>query len=158
MTAHDTLVRDYRSGQVGAGSATGQIQSGNGPGVVKQVAKTVLGMASGASVGAAIGAWIGNQIGVGASTGAGVGSAIGVSVSKVIQAAREAGIQNVADLRTEALLNPALYRLLTARVNPHNQTALLSGVAGQLGRMSLISAVSTPQSHASSPPRNGLSN
>jgi hypothetical protein len=158
MTAHDSLVRDYRSGQVGFGSATGQIQSGTAPGVVKQVAKTVLGMASGAGVGAAIGAWIGERIGVGASAGSFVGGNVGVAVSAVIQRAREAGIQNVADLRTEALLNPALYRLLTTKVTPQNRSSLLAGVAAQLGRASLVSTATGQQDRRTmpSPPQNAL--
>lgn len=152
MAAHDTMVRDYRSGQVGFGSATGQIQSGNARGVVGKVANVVAGMASGGSIGGAIGGWLAG------GTGAFIGSTIGIAAAKVIQQAREAGIQNVADLRTEALLNPALYRLLTAKITPQNQTSLLASVATQLGRMSLVSAVSGQQDQRRmpTPPRNAL--
>jgi hypothetical protein len=158
-----SMERDTRSAQVGVGSATGQITAGRAPGVVKQVGKTLFGMASTATIGGAIGAWIGDQVGVGSSVGAGAGTAIGVAVGKVIQASREAGLQTVADLRTEALLNPALYRLLTAKVTSGNRGSLLTGIAAQLGHASLVGGPAIGRNvgraaiiQATEPPRNTL--
>lgn len=138
MAANETLKRDYRSGQVGVGSATGQIQAGTTRGVIRQVAGVMAAGITGASVGATIGSWISNHIGLGAYPGIAVGSTIGTAVAGVIRAAREAGIQNVADLRTESLLNPALYRLLDTKLTTANESALLAGIAKQLGRASLV--------------------
>lgn len=158
-----SLARDTRSAQVGVGSPTAQLTAGRQGGVIKQVGKTVFAMASGATIGGAIGTWIGAKVGIGPSAGSFIGGNIGLAVSKVIQSAREAGVQNVANLRTEALLNPTLYKLLTATVTSANQSSLLGGIATQLKRVSLVSGSAVARNvgraaviSASEPPRNAL--
>ena len=56
-----------------------------------------------------------------------------------IQAPREAGIQNVDHLVTQAMLNPALARVLLTKVTPQNETMLAVSLKSQLGRLSLVS-------------------
>lgn len=149
QAAHETLQRDYTSGQVGAGSATGQIQSGNQRGVVRAVASNIKGMVKGGGLGALIGGYLAG------GPGAYAGMALGSAIAAAVKSAREAGIQNIQDLRTESLLNPTLYRLLDTRVTDANRSGLLGAVANTLRRGALIGAVQG-QPDDQRPPRNAL--
>ena len=128
------MERDNRSARVGTNSVTTQLMAGDGRGLAGKVGEKLFGLGGGASLGAAIGGWVGGGI------GATAGSAIGVAIAHVVQAAREAGIQNAADLRTEAYLNPPLYRLLTTNVTPSNRASLLGALRAQLFRSALSGA------------------
>ena len=120
--------------RVGVGSDTAQKSAG--------AARTFFGKFGGflgdklaaPSAGAAIGAAL-----AGAPGGV-VGAYAGAEVGKIIQAAREAGIRDVEQLRAEAHLNLPLARILYAKVNPQNEKALANALASQLRRISLVSA------------------
>lgn len=130
----EMMIRDYRTAQVGFGSPTGQLARA---GVTRTLLGTILKDSSGGTIGAAIGAWMGGWVGM-PSIGAGIGSKTGLAVSTVIQAASEAGIQNVADLKAAAHLNPALFRILTTEATPKNRMELLGALASTLRRASLV--------------------
>ena len=120
--------------RVGVGSDTAQKSAG--------AARTFFGKFGGflgdklaaPSTGATIGYTL-----AGAPGGA-VGAYAGAEVGKIIQAAREAGIRDVEQLRAEAHLNLPLARILYAKVNPQNEKALANALTSQLRRISLVSA------------------
>ena len=76
-----------------------------------------------------------------ASTGPSVGTVAGAAVGRAVQVVREAGIANVDQLVSQALLNPALMRTLMARATPANTPSLMASLAAQLRPLSLASAV-----------------
>jgi len=70
-----------------------------------------------------------------------VGAGMGGAVGKALQAARDAGIRNTDHLVSQALLDPALMRVLLAKATPQNQASLMGTLASQLRQVSLVSAV-----------------
>jgi hypothetical protein len=82
------------------------------------------------------GAIVGSQLG--GVTGAAIGGVTGI-MARAMQAAREAGIQNVDHLVTQAMLNPALARVLLTKVTPKNEASLTGALVSQLKRLSLVS-------------------
>ncbi len=97
-----------------------------------------LGAALTTTGGTLVGSLVGGIPGAVAGMGAGAGAA-------AVQAMRQAGIRNVDHLVSQALLNPALMRSLMAKVTPQNQASLMSGLAAQVGRLSLVSAAQSGQ-------------
>ncbi len=71
------------------------------------------------------------------------------ALGKAIQAARQAGIDNVAHLTTEAMLNPTLAKILMAKVTPQNEGTIMASLTAQLRRMSLVAGagIDTNQQH-----------
>ncbi len=91
----------------------------------------------GPGLGGSIGATVGSLAG---PAGTFIGSITGAAIGKAAQAAREAGLKNVDQLVSQALLNPALMRTLMAKATPTNRSALMGNLASQLGRLSLVTA------------------
>ncbi len=94
---------------------------------------------AGMTLGGATGAGIGTAL-LGPAGGY-VGGAMGAAMGKAMQAAREAGIQTTDHLVSQALLNPALMRVLLTKATPQNQVSLTTALGNQLRRVSLVSAV-----------------
>jgi len=94
---------------------------------------------AGLTLGGASGAGIGTAI-LGPAGGY-VGGAMGAAMGKALQAAREAGVQTTDHLVSQALLNPALMRVLLAKATPQNQVSMMTALGNQLRRVSLVSAV-----------------
>lgn len=157
----EMMARDYRTAQVGVGSSTGQLTAGRG--VVGKIGGLLFRNITGAGLGGTIGAWLGNHIGA-PTIGANVGVTLGIGIAQLVERAREAGIQNMADLKAAAFLNPSLFRVLTTDATPKNSASLAGALGTQLRRASLVGAVqgnNAPQGNdnrrdAFEPPRNAL--
>jgi hypothetical protein len=65
------------------------------------------------------------------------------AMGKALQAARKAGIQTMDHLVSQALLNPALMRVLLSKATPQNQVTLTTALCNQLRWVSLVSAAQT---------------
>lgn len=153
----EMMVRDYRSAQVGTGSSTTQTAAAGRFGVGGKLAGSIFRNVSAGSIGVAIGSWLGGYVGL-PSAGAVVGGGVGLHVGTILQAAREAGIQNVADLKAAAYLNPSLFRVLAADVTPKNRTSLAGALLTTLRRASLVGAAqgNSDRRQMAEPPRNAL--
>jgi hypothetical protein len=127
-------VRDTR---IGSGSDTSQNMGGP-----KGVGKSFLSALAGKVVGAATGSTVGGSLGFyfAGPVGGSIGSAVGGAAGAAIQALREAGIQNVDHLVSQALINPALMRTLMTKATESNTPALMANLASQVRRLSLVSA------------------
>ncbi len=119
-----------RRGGAGAAPDAGQPTS-----FLQHAAHQMFGVVVGGGPGAAIGSAIAGPLG--ATVGAGMGGAVG----KALQAARDAGIRNTDHLVSQALLDPALIRVLLAKATPQNQASLMGTLASRLRQVSLVSAV-----------------
>jgi len=119
-----------RRGGAGAVPDAGQPTS-----FLQHAAHQMFGVVVGGGPGAAIGSAIAGPLG--ATVGAGMGGAVG----KALQAARDAGIRNTDHLVSQALLDPALMRVLLAKATPQNQASLMGTLASRLRQVSLVSAV-----------------
>lgn len=150
----EMMVRDYRSAQVGVGSSTGQLTAGRSS-LARQVVGSLFRNIGGGSIGGALGSWLGGYFGM-PGVGAAMGAGTGMHLASLVQTAREAGIQNVADLKAAAYLNPALFRVLATEVTPKNRTSLTGGLAATLRRASLIGAAQSTSRQTDEPPRNAL--
>ena len=153
----DSLMRsDPNATKVGVGSNTAQDTAnvgrvGGGPEtfmqrLIKEGAGTMLGGGSGATIGSML---------FGPS-GAVAGGLVGSIVGKAFQASREAGIKTVDDLTMQAMLNPAIARVLMTKVTPQNQASLMSALATQLRRISLVGGVIAGNNQQPSQRRNAL--
>lgn len=127
-----SLERTNLRTQVGVGSPTAQYTAGRFNSLLTTVGGKLASYGAAGAGGAA-----GSVFGPGGTM---LGSLAGKALGDAVQAAREAGLQNVEHLKAEALLNPALYRALTANVTPQNQASLMAGLTAQLRRTSLVSA------------------
>jgi hypothetical protein len=96
-----------------------------------EMAGLTLGGASGAGIGTALLGPVGGY----------VGGAMGAAMGKALQAAREAGVQTTDHLVSQALLNPALMRVLLSKATPQNQVSLMTALGNQLRQVLLVSAV-----------------
>ena len=135
--------------------SAGSSQSLNGADAAKHA--TLLQRFTHEWLGAALGSGTGASIGsaIAGPFGATLGSTLGGAFGKILQDTRNAGIKNVDDLVTQAALNPALARVLLAKVTPQNQSSLTAALGRQIGRLSLVSASQqTPMS--AGPPSNVL--
>ncbi len=145
--------------RVGAGSDTAQNAAKPGSTFLGKLARELSGEAAGASAGATLGAGVGFAVGgpVLGAAGATVGTLLGRAGGRIVQGMREAGLQNVDHLVSQALLNPALMRTLMTTVTPQNQASLMAGLGSQLRRMSLVSAVQNGQrQQGAAAPQNDL--
>lgn len=127
----DSLASSSLSKQRGAGLSSAPASTSLLQRFTHEIAGTVLGGATGAGIGSALAGPVGGY----------VGSMAGGAMGKVLQAAREAGIHNTDHLVSQALLNPALMKVLLTKATPQNQATLMGGLAAQLRRVSLVSAV-----------------
>ena len=66
---------------------------------------------------------------------------MGAALGKAVQVAREADIQNTDHRVSQALLSPALMKMLLTKATPQNQASLMTALGGQFRRVSLVSAV-----------------
>lgn len=132
----DSLAQSGVAAARGKGAGTANLgQGGVAVPLVHRIAQEVFGAALGGVSGAGVGSFIAGPI------GATVGSMAGAAVGKAVQAAREAGLQNVDNLVSQALLNPSLMRLLLSKSTPANTPSLMTNLAAQLRPLSLVSAV-----------------
>lgn len=115
----DSLASSSLSKQRGGGLSSAPGASSLLQRFTHEIAGTVLGGATGAGIGSALAGPVGGY----------VGSMAGGAMGKVLQAAREAGIQNTDHLVSQALLNPALMRVLLTKATPQNQATLMGGLA-----------------------------
>ena len=132
-----SLERSSLKATAGVGSQTGQVISGRWNKLVNTIGDYVL-PSSGASLGGAIGS-------LGGPAAIGFGIAAGGVAGKVMQSMRESGLANVEALKTQAMLNPALFHMLTTPVSPKNEASLMAGLAAQLRRVAIVSGAQNGQ-------------
>jgi len=130
----DSLASSGLSKQRGAGLSSAPASTSILQRFAHEMAGLTLGGASGAGIGTAL---------LGPAGGY-VGGAVGAAMGKALQAAREAGVQTTDHLVSQALLNPALMRVLLTKATPENQVSMMTALGNQLRRMSLVSAVQGP--------------
>jgi hypothetical protein len=127
----DSLASAGLSKQRGAGLSSAPAPTSILQRFAHEMAGLTLGGASGAGIGTAL---------LGPAGGY-VGGAMGAAMGKALQAAREAGVQTTDHLVSQALLNPALMRVLLSKASPQKQVSLVTALGNQLRRVSLVSAV-----------------
>lgn len=130
------------------GSPTAQLTAGRGETLFQRIGREIAGATAGSAVGGGIGFAVGGPI------GGSIGGTLGGLAGKALQSAREAGVQNIEHLKTEALLNPELFKLLMTKVSRQNESRVLNSFTDQMRRVSLVGAVqATNQQPASAPTR-----
>ena len=147
----ESLEQSRLDTRVGAGSDT--VQNANAPGgkaerLLSRIGHEIVSYGVGGSAGASIGTFVAGP------AGGVVGGLLGAATGKAIQAAREAGIQNVDHLVAQAMLNPSLARVLLSKVTPKNEPALMSALADQLRKVSLVPATRADDAKRRAPTTN----
>jgi hypothetical protein len=137
----DSLDQANFSAQVGVGSPTAQLMAGRGETLLQKVGRELVGATAGSATGGSIGYVLGGPM------GGSIGGTLGGLFGKALQAAREAGVQNIEHLKTEALLNPELFKLLTTKVTRENEPRVLNNFADQMRRISLVGTVQATNPH-----------
>ena len=126
-----SLERSSLKATAGVGSQTGQVISGRWNKLVNVIGDHVL-PTSGASLGGAVGSLAGGW-------GIAPGIAVGTVAGKIMQSMREAGLTKIENLKMQAMLNPALFHMLTTPVTSKNASSLSAGLAAQLRRVAIVS-------------------
>ena len=141
----DSLEQANFSSQVGVGSPTAQLTAGRGETLMQKVGRELVGAAAGTTVGGGIGFAVGGPI------GGSIGGTLGGLAGKALQSVREAGVSNIEHLKTEALLNPELFKLLMTKVSRQNESRVLNSFTDQMRRVSLVGAVQATNQSAPAP-------
>lgn len=156
-----------RGSAVGTGTTTAQDEAAMGKNAsvwdswrrygIGAVARTASGAGSG-YLAEGIG-WAFGMPGIGTAAGA----VLGGIINHIQQAAREAGMKTVDDLKAAAILNPQLMSVLMTKVTPGNRVAVANALLKHLSRMSIIHSTGPDQDQrkpapamAPSAPRNTL--
>lgn len=86
--------------------------------------------------------------GAGAVAGGPVGAAVGSGATMVMSAMRDAGLRNVEDLVTQAMLDPALARALLLKAsNPQQADSYFGVLARRLRTISMVSGAQSESQH-----------